>query len=134
MTVDLKQLQFNTEDGPVSLQAQINSPLTEPANSGLLHLLENLNIQAIANVPQAWLKKNLTTYYQTRQTENTELKGNPENIAQEYIDHWLSHHLLTPQDGQVSMALNYKEGKLLINGEKPVLDNFIFNDSSLKPQ
>ena len=28
MTVDLRQLQFNTEDGPVTLQAQINSPLT----------------------------------------------------------------------------------------------------------
>ena len=134
MTVDLRQLQFNTEDGPVALQAQINSPLSEPANSGLLHLLENLNIQAIVNVPQAWLKKNLTAYYQTRQTENPGLKGNPENIAQEYIDHWLSHHLLTSQGGQVNMAVNYKEGKLLINGEKPVLDNFIFSDSSPKPQ
>ena len=83
----------------------------------------------MVNVPQAWLKKNLTAYYQTRQTENPGLKGNPENTAQEYIDHWLSHHLLTSEGGQVNMAVNYKEGKLLINGEKPVLDNFIFNDS-----
>ena len=129
MAVDLDRFQFNTSDGPVSIQAHLASPTTDSEHAGLLHLFENLNIQASANVPKAWLKKNLTVYYQTKKSENPNLKGNPDVIAQHYLDHWLTHRLLVPQDQQVSMAINYKDGHLLVNGEKPALDNFIFNES-----
>lgn len=129
MTINLNQMQFTTDDGPVAVQAQITSPTTDAANSGFLHLMENLNVQASANVPKEWLKKSLVSYYATKKSENPHLKIQPDSLAQQYLDHWTSHHLLIPQDKQVTMAVNYKEGQLLINGEKPALDNFIFNES-----
>lgn len=129
MVIDLSQFQFTTDDGPVDVEAQIMSPPADAANSGLLHLLENLSVQASANIPKEWLKKNIVSYYATKKIEDPHLKINPEIIAQRYLDHWLEHHLLVPQDQQVTMAINYKEGQLLINGEKPALDNFILNDA-----
>jgi uncharacterized protein YdgA (DUF945 family) len=131
MTVDLKQFQFTTEDGQVGMQAQLSSPLANAQSAGVLHLLENLNIQATANMPKIWLKKNLVAYYENHRPTNFEGKNNPENMAQENLDHWLEHHILVPQDGQVSLAINYQKGQLLINGEKPDLENFSFNNNSL---
>ncbi len=127
MTLDLSQLQFNTEEGPVSVSARINSPSTNISISGILHLFENLNAQANAEVPKEWLRKNLTHYYENKHSENPQLKINPNFLAQQYIDHWLSRHLLILKDQQVFMNLQYKEGNLLINGEKPSLDNFLIN-------
>lgn len=128
MTVDLKQFKFTAEEGTIGLHGQITIPLSEKPNPGLLHLLENLNIQAEANMPKAWLKKNLISYYESRRNLYPESKDNPENIAQQYLDFWQKNHLLVFQNDQVIMAINYNDGKLLINGEKPMLDNFIFKD------
>ncbi len=128
MSLDLSKLQFNTESGPVMASAQINSPVTNITISGLLHLIENLNIQAHAEVPKEWLMKNLTHFYETKQSENPQLKINPDSLARQYMEHWLTHHLIIPKDQQVSMNLKYKEGRLLINGEKPSLDNFLVNN------
>lgn len=130
MTVDLNQLQFTTGDGPVTIQAQIASPKTDAANAGLLHLLENLNIQASANVPKDWLKKNLISYYQAKKSEDPS-QASADVLAQRYLDYWLTHHILLPVDQQVTLVLNYKDGQLLINGEKPALDNFIFNNTNV---
>lgn len=129
MTVNLSKFQFVTNNGPVSLQAQITSPPTDPTNSGLLHLMENLNVQANANVPKPWLVSNMVSYYQTKKNADPSLKIDPQLLAEQYVNYWLTHHLLVPQDQQVTMALNYKDGKLLINGEKPDLANFTPTDS-----
>lgn len=128
MTLDLSKLQFNTEDGPVSLSGQINSPTTNISISGLLHLFQNLNVQANAEVPQEWLRKNLTHYYEVKQSENPQLKFNPDALARQYVSHWLTHHLIIPKDQQVTMGIRYREGRLLINGEKPSLNNFIVDN------
>lgn len=128
MTVNLSQFQFTTDDGPVNMQAQIDSMSADPANAGLLHLVENLNVKATANVPKEWLRKNLVAYYETKKSENPSLKVDPQLVAQHDLDHWLTHHLLVPENQQVAIALNYKGGQLLVNGEKPALDNFLTND------
>ncbi len=125
MTANLSQLQFTTSDGPVAMQAQIASIPGDPANAGLLHLLENVNMQASANVPKEWLKKEIISYLDNKKNANPSLKVDSQVLAQHYLDYWQEHHLLVPQDQQVSMVMNYKNGQLLINGEKPTLDNVI---------
>ncbi|MBS0351763.1 MAG: DUF945 family protein, partial [Proteobacteria bacterium] len=114
MTADLSQLQFNTDDGPVSMQMQIASLPADPSNNGLLHLLESLNIQAAANVPKEWLKKNITSYYQTKKNENPNIKMDAQQIADHLMTYWQDQHFLVPQAQQVSIAINYKNGQLLI--------------------
>ncbi len=128
MTVNLNQFQFNTEDGPVGVQAQIASAPIDPAHQGLLHLFENLNVKATANVPKEWLKKSLASYYESKKAENPKLKFDSAIMAQNDIEHLMQQKLLVPVDQQVSLILDYKDGKLLINGEKPTLDGLI-NDS-----
>ncbi len=125
----LRQLQFNTDEGPVSLQAQIFSPNTDDTEFGLMHLLENIRMKATAKMPKIWLKNNLTSYYQEKQRTNTNLKIDPQLVANHYLDYWVNHHLLVSQDQQLTMGVDYSNGKLLINGEKPSLSNFISDES-----
>lgn len=129
MSVDLRQLQFNTDEGLVSLQAQIFSPNTDDTEFGLMHLLENIRMKATAQMPKVWLGNNLTSYYQEKQRANPNLKIDPQLVAHHYLDYWINHHLLVLQDQQLTMGVDYSNGKLLINGEKPSLSNFISDES-----
>jgi uncharacterized protein YdgA (DUF945 family) len=132
MTVDLSQFHFMTEEGPVSIQAQLTLAAADAGNAGLLHLLENLNMQADAEAPQQWLKKNLVSYYETKKSENPSLPIKPKDIAQQCLDHWLTNRVLVTDGAQLSISLHYEDGQLLINGEKPTLSRFLLSDTPVE--
>jgi len=128
MSINLSELKFNTDEGPVNIQAAISASAVNETDSSFSHLMDNLNIQAAANVPKEWLRKNLISYYNDKTTAHNS-KADSAIIAQNYMDHWLAHHLLISDNQQVGLKIEYKEGNLLINGEKPALSNFVVNEN-----
>lgn len=129
MTIDLTQFRFTTDDGPVSLEAKISSPsVEEGATLSFVHLLEKMNVQAIADMPRTWLQKNLIAYFDGKNRENPHLKIDPQAVSQRYVDYWVEHRMLIPEDHQLTVAIVYENGDLTINGEKPALNNLIISD------
>ncbi len=115
MIVDLNQLEFSTNDGPVNAHAKISS-----------HSLLNIDAHADLDLPKTLVEKGLLNFYETQKNAHPELKINPQSAAQARLNDWLNQHILVPKDDQVHTSLEFEKGKLTINGEKVELQRLLF--------
>lgn len=141
LNVNLNPFTFNTNDGPVKLQAQFNFPQQSKNTANPLFWFQayrQLIAQIQMQMPQASLNKWMSNFYQRKNTiEESSLTIDTSDVTafvNEQINYWLNNNIIKKLGNNYVTQINLKQGQLLINGALPKTKRYFLSFQPTAPQ
>jgi len=118
LSFNLHKLQIGTMQGNIDAYGSIQIPkLNEKASIAQLPLLASANFRF--QVPKQWLIDRVTRVFTKVKNNNQTPPLTPHDRAMAMIKKWEDKNFMVSERNYYISTINYKNGKLLINGKVP---------------